>query len=171
VADTKLSEVAALAKVDPPLIHYYFPKFEHLVAEVIQRILEHLKSAVIAALDGSDDDLWKYIRVYFHWLRDFPGYFAISMYFYHLACALPGIKAMNTAIRVTGRERIALILYKGVESGRFRLPENLTVPQCATLIQGILTGNTIMAASESALSIDAATELTIAEIKRLVGAT
>jgi hypothetical protein len=57
--------------------------------------------------------------------------------------------AMNDLIRKTGRERIALLLYKFQEHYKFRLRAGWTIDQLAHAIQVQITGAAIHSVTES----------------------
>jgi AcrR family transcriptional regulator len=153
VSQAKMNEIAAFAGVDQPLIHYYFPTLDSLYAEVIQQVLESLKQATIDAITKNPKDVVKtledYLRVPFQWAHKNPGLASIWLYFYHLASYNPTFLQMNNAIRENGRSRITVIIYSGMEKNIFSIPKGMTVNQVALNIQGLLTGNTIMSATEN----------------------
>lgn len=153
VAQTKMSEVAEKAGVDQPLIHYYFPNLDSLYSDVVNAVLEHLKEHMLTHLLRNSKDskavLEAYISTYFDWARDHHGYFSVWMYFYYLATYNPTFAQLNTLIRETGRTRIQSILYEGIERGTFKIPPGIKVSELAIGIQGIITGNVILAGTES----------------------
>ncbi|HEX4924227.1 MAG TPA: TetR/AcrR family transcriptional regulator [Bdellovibrionales bacterium] len=152
VAQTRMADIAAHAKVDQPLIGYYFPTPESLYAEVVGRVLNDLKDDSIAGIERGGTDPKKimtyYVRAPFEWGEKKPGYFSIWMYFYYLASYQPAFIELNKTIRQNGRDRIAFIIYSGIEKGAFSMPDGMTVAQAALAIQGIITGIGIMAGSE-----------------------
>lgn len=152
VAQTTLREIAQRAKVDQPLLHYYFKTTDELYVEVIRVVLEALKAASVqpseAALDPVEM-MREYIAGTFEWARNKPGHFSIWMYFYYLSSFKPEFLKLNQEIRLGGRDRIALMIHRGVELGRFQMPAGRSVQDLALSIQGFMTGNCIMVASES----------------------
>ena len=165
VAQTRMSEVALKAGVDQPLIHYYFPTPDTLYASVIQEIVEELKEEVVEALSKGAADpaqaLTHYIRAHFAWAERNPGLFALWIYFYYLAGFNPTFTAINKLIREAGRDRIASLIYRGIEQGDFSLPKTTTVSTAALNIQGLITGNVIMAATEAPADWEPFTESTV----------
>jgi AcrR family transcriptional regulator len=152
VAETTMSQVAHLAKVDQPLIHYYFPSTEILYQDVFKVVLESLREASLEPLAATAQDpvksLAAYIRAPFLWAAREPGLFSIWMYFYYLASFNPTFYKLNFQIRHTGRERIAAILYSGIEEKVFHVPARNTVREMALIIQGLITGNAILFGTE-----------------------
>lgn len=152
VAQTRMAEIAQEAKIDHPLIHYYFAEMDELYLEVINVVLNSLKQISVepASMHAHDPKraLLVYVRSYFTWTKKNPGLFSIWNYFYYLATYNPKFSELNRMIRETGRNRIATFIYQGIEAGHFKLPKNRTVSQTALVIQGLITGNTIMAYTE-----------------------
>lgn len=152
VAQTKMAEIADKAGVDQPLIRYYFPTLDSLYAEVVAVALEDLKQASLQAVAQAGSDpgqlLVNYVRAPFEWGSRNPGPGSLWLYFYYLASFNPQFSLLNRTIRETGRDRITVMLYTGIEKGAFRLPPGLSVPELALALQGLITGNTIMAFTE-----------------------
>lgn len=153
VADTTMAEVAATAKVDPPLIHYYFPSKESLFYDVVGYALQSAKDANIAPLERNLDPvnlLSEYIRAPFLWAEREPGLYSIFLYLFYLASYPGRFRDLMSDIRHTGRERIATLIYRGVETGDFKIPKRQTVQEAAAAIQGIMTGNCVLIGTENA---------------------
>lgn len=152
VAQTRMTDIAATAKVDQPLIGYYFPTPEGLYYEVVMRVLEDLKKASIEGIERGGTDPKKvmdyYVRAPFEWGEKNPGLFSIWIYFYYLAAYHPRFVELNKMIRAQGRERIAFMIYSGIEKGAFSISKEITVAQVALNIQGIVTGVGMMAGTE-----------------------
>jgi AcrR family transcriptional regulator len=152
IGNTRIKDIAVEAGVDQPLIHYYFPTLDSLYKDIIEIVLNHLKEHSIAAFSRNINDpakmLASYIRAPFSWAEKNQGYFSIWMYFYYLASFNPFFTQVSSVIRETGRDRISVILYRGIESGHFKIQKGQTVKDLAINIQGLITGNTIMAGSE-----------------------
>ena len=89
------------------------------------------------------------------------------MYFYYLSSFHPDFSELNSGIRQTGRERISVIIYEGIEEKAFRLPSGYSVRELAHTIQGLITGNVIMAATERGHDIKAM-EATVKTVLRLL---
>lgn len=150
----KLNEVAKRAKVPPPLIHYYFKEIEDLHHEVILKTMESLKDYSLKEMQSNSGDLVKtmrsYIRGPFLWAKQNPGYMSLWMYFYYLSSYSEKFKSLNSQIRITGRERITLMIYQGIEKKQFKLAPNSNIANIAEEIQAIITGQTILFATENA---------------------
>jgi AcrR family transcriptional regulator len=166
-----LAEIAKRAKVPPPLIHYHFPTPTSLFQGVLDLILADLRSAVTAPLTQKTSSpaalLEDYITSYFGWIRRKPDLFAVWLHFYYVAAVDPRFRELNTRIRLTGRERIASILYRGLETKKFRLPRGVDVPAAALEIQSYITGGCIMAVTEDACTLDEAMRMVVAQSLRL----
>jgi len=152
VGNTRVKDIAIEAGVDQPLIHYYFPTIESLYKDIIEIVLNHLKEHTLEAITKNISNptktLSSYIHAPFSWAEKNPGYFSIWMYFYYLASFNPFFTQVSTVIRENGRDRISVILYRGIESGHFKLQKGMNVKDLSINIQGLITGNTIMAGSE-----------------------
>jgi AcrR family transcriptional regulator len=151
VTETKMKQVAALAKVDQPLIHYYFPKADLLYLEVIEWVSNHAieASAEVAKVETDPvKELTAYLVGTLDWARENPGLFSIWLYFYYLAAFNPTFSALNLKYNDVARQRIGLYIYKGLEKGIYRLPEGASVAEIALSIHGIILGNTIISATE-----------------------
>ncbi len=170
ISETRLSEVAKRAGVDPPLVHYYFPSVDQLQMAVIQTIfLEDLKAESVAAIQSHAnaplDALFAYARAPFLWAKRSPGPFALTMYFYYLAAHREPYRLLNQEIRDVGRERIKMLLYAAQEKSGFKLPKGCSVTEMAIWIQGLITGNTILAATEKNLDLVEMADRTVTEIQ------
>lgn len=152
VGSTKLNQIAKEAKIDPPHLYYYFPNFEALFAAVVDRVLEDLRNHSIKEIEKNKHDPWKalksYIGVPFSWAKEKPQFRSIWLYFYHLASHNQRYADLNRNIREIGRDRISLLIYRGIDSGKFHLNDGWTVPKVAMLIQGLMTGLALMASTE-----------------------
>lgn len=151
VAQTTMREIAQKAKVDQPLMHYYFKTTDELYVDVIRVVLEGIKSASVQNQERTQDPLKRlreYIAGTFKWARENPEHFSIWMYFYYLSVFKPEFTKLNREIRLTGRDRIALMIHQGLEQAKFLIPPGQSVQDLALNIQGFITGNCIMVASE-----------------------
>jgi AcrR family transcriptional regulator len=152
IGNTRIKDIALEAGVDQPLIHYYFPTIESLYKDIVEVVLNHLKEhtleAITKTINNPTKTLAGYINAPFSWAEKNPGYFSIWMYFYYLASFNPFFTQVSAVIRENGRDRISVILYRGIESGQFKLQKGITVRDLSINIQGLITGNTIMAGSE-----------------------
>jgi AcrR family transcriptional regulator len=152
-AFAKLNEVAKLAKVPAPLIHYYYETLEDLHLDVIQFALLDLKEYSTRLLTPklNPTQLMKeYIRGPFLWIDEKPGLASIWIYFYYLASWSERFKEMNTQIRLGGRDRIAMLIYQGIEQKIYHLPEGKAVLDVAYEIQAAITGHALLHATEKA---------------------
>lgn len=174
VAQTKIKDIAEKAGIDQPLVNYYFPSLDSLYIEVIQEILRHLNDHVMASVEKSARDpkaaLQAYVLSYFEWPKKNPGLGALWLYFYHLASFSPAFTQLNDLIRRAGRERIAALLYQGMEKKLFKIPEGLTVSELSLTIQALLTGNTVIAGTESSKDWAQASRNTLQTLSLLLGA-
>lgn len=151
VTGTTMKQVAALAKVDQPLIHYYFPKADLLYLAVIEWVSNHIieSSAEVAKHEADPvKELEAYLVGTLNWARENPGLFSISLYFYYLAAFNPIFSELNRKHHDTARERISLYIYKGLEKGVYHLPPQATVAEIALSIHGIISGNTLVSGTE-----------------------
>ena len=147
----KLNEVAKKAKVPPPLIHYYFKDIEDLHYEVILKVLESLKEQSLKDSQNQNDSIKSmksYIRGTFVWAKQNPGLMSLWMYFYYLSSFSPRFQDLNTQIRNQGRERIALMVYQGIQKKHYQFEDTTNVFELAEEIQAILTGQVILFATE-----------------------
>lgn len=153
----KFKTIAEEAGIDPPLMHYYFKNLDELHFEVIQRILAALKKAALQSSVPNEkkltplESLEYYTASYFDFAEQQPELVRFWIYFYSLACADERYQALNTAIRKEGRERIRTMLYQGIEAGEFKLHPGMKADEVALHIQGLISGNVIMAISEKGL--------------------
>lgn len=174
VAETTMSQVAQRAKVDQPLIHYYFPSREALYQEVFRVVLESLKAASLEPFGKTANDpvkaLVAYVRAPFEWALKEPGLFSIWMYFYYLASFQPLFARLNAEIRQTGRERIAVLIYDAMERGKLRPPPGQTVRDAALVVQGLITGNVTLFSTEGPTRDRAVIDATVAAVLRYLGA-
>jgi AcrR family transcriptional regulator len=152
-AFTKLSEVAKRAKVPAPLIHYYFKDIEDLHYETILMAYENLKASALKTLALYKDDsllfMKEYIKGLILWPILNPGYFSIWLYFYYMASYSEKFRALDTQIRTTGRDRIALMIYEGMERGTFHLLPGASAHDIAHEVQAILTGQFVLYSTET----------------------
>src|SRR5690349_16643190 len=94
---------------------------------------------------------------------------SIWLYFYYLASFNPRFRSLNDTIRKAGRERIASLLLHGAHEGAFRIPsEPAKLRKLCEQIQGLITGNTVMVATESGLHAKKMAEQTASEILKLL---
>ena len=173
VAQTKISEVAAKAGVDQPLISYYFSTLENLHEAVIIDVLSVLREASIRPIEEHSNDmiraLTQYIRAPFEFAQNQAGLFSIWMYFYYLASYSTKFVELNSQIREAGRNRISVIIYTGIESGVFSVHKSMSVSDVAIAIQGIITGNTIMVGTEKNESFEKYIRITTEASLALLG--
>jgi len=152
IAHTRMIDVAKKAGVNQPLVSYYFPTLDSLYVEVIQFVLKKVHDEVLENITPKSDRpvqiLTHYIEAHFAWAQENSGYFSIGLYFYYLASFHQTFQELNDRIRQTGRDRIAAILYRGIEAKTFWVPAGMRVDQLALIIQGLITGNVILAATE-----------------------
>ena len=148
----KLNEIAKKAKVPPPLIHYYFKEIEDLHYEVILKVITTLKDYSLKESQSHSGDPAKVMRSYirgpFLWAKQNPGYMSLWMYFYYLSSYSEKFKTLSTQIRISGRERIAMMIYQGVEKKVFKLSSTASIADTAEEIQAIISGQTILFATE-----------------------
>lgn len=159
VQQTRLGEIAERAKLDQPLINYYFPSVESLHAKVIERVLEDLQDRVLkfAPTEDALPFLFAYARATVEWAAKKPEYFSIWMYFHYLSSHSPSsahfdrfsrFTTMNRGIRELGRERIAALLHRALEQGSIHPRKGHKIQELAAMVQGLITGMTILAFTE-----------------------
>lgn len=168
VGSTRINEIASRAGVDQPLIHYYFPNLENLYSDIVEELLSSLKHYTLSGIENgkesSTEVLKLYIRAPFKWSKENPGYFSLWMYFYYLATFSEKFTAINKIIRAEGRDRISVILYRGIESGEFKKPANMSVSDLVVFVQGLISGNTILAGTEGGEAFETYAEITIRSV-------
>lgn len=151
VADTKLIDIAKMARVDHPLVKYYFPQINELHLEIFQIIVNDLKDHVldkIPSASKSPKELLKnYINSYFDWGNKNPIFVSLYLFFYYQASFKKEFVDLNSSVRQTGRNRIEAMLYEGCAKKAFKIKPD-DVPNVAVSIQGLLTGNMVMAYTE-----------------------
>ncbi len=152
VAQTRMNDIALEAGVDQPLIHYYFPNIDALYSDVINHVLEDLKAYSLRAVDKGESDPIKVLSSYilgpFEWGKKKPGYVSLWVYFYYLSSYQASFNQLDSTIREVGRSRISVMIYSGIEKGVFKKPTSMSVSELALAIQGIITGNGIIACTE-----------------------
>ncbi|MGE3975493.1 MAG: TetR/AcrR family transcriptional regulator [Bdellovibrionales bacterium] len=172
VGTTKLTQIAAKAGVEAPHMHYYFPTFEALFTEVVNIALEDLRAYSVRNIEKGRGDPRKaldlYVKAPFEWAKERPTYLPVWMYFYHLAACDKKFGRLNRNIREIGRDRISLLIYKGIETGQFKKNSEFEVPELATLIQGLMTGHGVLAASEEGGDFDQQYRLALKAIHSLI---
>lgn len=166
-------EVAKRARIDPPLIHYYFPEVESLHLAVVEKALEGLKEYSLrgAALHPEHPllEMKEYIAAPLKWVRDFPAHMTLWLYFYYRAAHAGPFRKMNDSIRKNGRERIRHMIYRGMEAGDFRLVSGTSAEAAAAEVQAILTGIAVIYATESDFDFDRAVRMNEARIFAILG--
>ncbi len=152
VSGLRLADIAKQAKVPAPLIHYYFQDLDDLHYEVILKLHYEILDDNIREAEKNREDPLRWFQEYLYgpllWANQNPQKMAIWLYFYHLAARSERFERLNTEMSVRGRERIALILYEGVEKKVFKIPEGMNVQDTAKMIQSMIVGITITSASE-----------------------
>ena len=147
-AFVKLSDVAKKAKVPAPLIHYYYKDIEDLHIDLVLKVLEEGKDYNLReALKHQDDPvtmLREYIRGPLRWGAERPGSLSLWLYFYYMASWSKRLETLHSEIRKVGRDRISLMLFRGIEKGVFHIPEGKTVWDLAYFIQTQITGYLVM---------------------------
>jgi AcrR family transcriptional regulator len=164
VAQTSIMDVAKKSKTSHPHVTYHFADIDQLYVGVIHQILEEMRDETQAAMDrkhaNSHQVLKAYCEVLFHWAKRNEEKLKLFVYFYYLASLDSKFTSLNNEIRKVGRERVETILAKGIAFGEFQKRSAAEVKALATFIQGIVTGNLIMAVSEDTLSLDEAAQIT-----------
>jgi AcrR family transcriptional regulator len=143
VAQTTLKEIAQAADVDQPLFHYYFKSLDELYLEVIKTVRENLGKESVDILEGETNSrilLQKYIEGTLGWGQRNPGLYSIWIYFYYLSTYQPTFSELNSAIRTMGRDRVELIVHRGIEQGLFHVREGLGAHELAICVHTYLTG-------------------------------
>lgn len=152
-AETRMLDIARLAKVSHPLMRYYFPDLDSLTRAVFNEVLESLKKKTIEYVDRSPkaiDRLLDYIAAPFDWGIENPRLISVWLYLYYQASFSPAIREQNTEIRQVGRRRIEQILFHGIATGAFQLSP-ADVPRVALEVHTITTGGLTMAFNENGL--------------------
>lgn len=170
----RLAEVAKAAKVPPPLIHYYYDTVEDLHFDIIQAAVADLvdySTRNHRPADQADKAFREYIRGPLQWIDEKPALASIMIYFYYMAAYLPRFEELSTMIRVRGRERISMLIYRGIEQKHFKLPDGYTVEQAAYDVQAVITGHSLLYATEKRrLKVGDQLELTYQNVMKLLGA-
>lgn len=174
VAQTRMNEIARKARVDPPLLHYYFRDPDDLALAVIAKVLESLKEYSLRDSSKHEGDsrrqMLEYIRAPIRWAEENPELMTLWMYFYYLASRPGRFRELNDAIRRTGRERIAGMIYRGIERGAFEVEKGRSVAEIAAEIQSLLTGSAILFATEAEIGARAASAQVEHRVFALLGA-
>jgi AcrR family transcriptional regulator len=143
-AFTRLNEVAKVAKVPAPLIHYYFKNVEDLHYEVILRVQYDLYDFNVKAAERETQPTLKKMEIYLNgpllWASKRPDYFNIWLYFYYMASRSVRFSELYEQLMLRGRERISLMVYQGIEAGHYHLSVGQTVQQVAQSIQALING-------------------------------
>jgi hypothetical protein len=112
----------------------------------------------------------EYVRAPFELARKNPAYLSIWLYFYYLCSFQKRFYQINEEIRRTGRERIAVMIYQGIEKGEFKLAPGVRVEATARTIQGLMTGSVTLYLTEGARD-DSLIEETVEAVLFLIGSS
>lgn len=153
VNNTRLREVAEFAKIDQPLVNYYFPTMNALYSEVFLAVLNHVNDFMLAQMERKSSSsplklLLNYCESYVDWVAKYPGHSSVFLYFYYLTTVEASFLEMNRNIRVTGRDRISRWLYEGIEAREFKLPPGMKVSEVAWSLQAMISGVCLQAKTE-----------------------
>jgi AcrR family transcriptional regulator len=152
IGATRAVDIAREAQVSPPLLAHHYPDLVELQKDAIGVVLKGLRLASVRAIEtgGSDPHqaLEAYIGAPFRWAAANRDLYSLWMCFYYLASYAAPLEALSHEIREAGRDRIALLIYRGVEAGVFRLEGGAKVTELAWTLQAMITGGVIMAGSE-----------------------
>ena len=172
IATVRLSDIARLAKLSRPLVTYYYSHTDALFYDVILHILEEMRRMTIASIerpaDGVRETLRNYFDGYFEWREQKPKSYSLWLYFYYLASFSPDFRKLNDEVRSVGRDRIRQLIYRGIatrELSEALLPE---IDDLAMQIQGTLTGNLTLVATESLAESGAMARATYVQVLRLL---
>ncbi len=147
-AFTRFIDVAKAAKVPAPLIHYYYQDMEDLHRDVTLKIMQELKEYNLREATKHLAHPAKWMREYVKgpliWAKERPESLNIWLYFYYMSSRSKTFENLNTELRKGGRDRICLMIYRGVEQGVFKIPEGRTVLDLAYFIQSEITGHMLM---------------------------
>lgn len=172
IEHTKIIEISKAAGVSHSLLLYHFPTYEKLCLEVIHYILGGLKNQTIEAVSKTTHNPLKaledYVQTPFKWARQEPDHFSLWMYFYYKASNESTFRSLNSDIRLVGRERIRHLILELIVIGIIPHHDTKAVFEATILIQGIITGNTILAFTENGLDSEIMAKLTYKEIKRIL---
>jgi AcrR family transcriptional regulator len=167
IHSTNFSDIAKRAHLHQPLINYYFPSFDSLLVECVQTSLIDLRSHQIASIEKNASSPQKALKAFilspFEWVADNPKLQPLWLYFYHLTVVNKRFRDINNDIRNTGRERIALLLYKIFEKAGRNPPKGWTTEKLAWAIQATMTGYITMVVTEDS-SIETAKQLLEAHV-------
>ncbi len=173
IGPTTMRDVAKRAKVDPPLIHYYFKDIESLHLAVIGLALADLKDYSLRVADTltHDPKAWmrEYLKAPLIWIQEKRELMFLWVYFYTLACRPGAFRDLNNQIRKGGRERITFMVFRGIESGVFKLPPGLTTDDAALEIQSWMSGAGIVFASEDGVDYQRVVRLLEQRVFNLLG--
>lgn len=164
VAQTTIMEVAKKSQTSHPLVTYHFPNINQLYLGVINDILEEMRLATVKVIEQdyatAQELLTNYVEVLFHWGEKNRDKIQLWVYFYYLATVDQEFAVFNDQVRKVGRERIESILLKGIAYGEFPKTPRPKMKDLTISIQGLITGNIIMAVSETNLSLKEAARVT-----------
>ncbi len=174
-AKTTLVEIAKRAELRPSLVHYYFPSTETLFHEVVNVVLVEFREDVLRAVDENIEDpvqaMADYVMAHFETARKSPKLFSVWLYFYYEASFNPAIAALNTRIRDQGRNRIEMLIYKGMAKKGFRVSDSVDVRTLALEIQSMINGAWVMPFTETNCDFERLSRATVARVLAMLGAT
>ncbi len=154
VAHSKMADVAARARVDQALLRYHFPSLDSLYAEVAKVIIEHYVAYTAELMGRAGKDpvqmLRTYVKGYFDWAAENPGFRSLFLNFYYLASYNHEFTKINELTRHAGRERIAFMIYRMNEAGVGARSGAMDVQELSYQIQAIMIGGLVTTFTESA---------------------
>ncbi len=173
VNNTRIRDVADFAKVDQPLVNYYFPSMNALYKEVFLSVLNHINDFMLPRLETQNGNSWQtlksYCEAYVDWVAKHPGHSSVFLYFYYLTTVDELFLEMNKSIRATGRERISKFIYEGLEKKEFHLDSDIKVSELSWTIQGLITGMCVQAKTEATTDWTLVKRLLLKSVASLVG--
>lgn len=169
VGSATLADVASRAKISPPLLKYHYPNTKSLMIEIVNYLVEDLRSEMVAALQKNGTKGYGTIESYalspLLWAKKYPNKISMWMYFYHLAVFDPTFATINRGVRDIGRDRIALVLYQATEKGDIHLEKGVSMEFISMHIQALITASVIMYATESNADFEKCRQMLLKSLK------
>ncbi len=153
IEQTKIVDIAKYAEVNHSLVLYYFPNIKDLGKAVIESLIDELNQSTIKALEKSEQNskalLKSYIDSTFLLVKKNKNKFTIWLHFYYKASHNQEYQDLNQKVRHQGKERIRSILLSLSEKKLIPSLSPELLEESTDLILGLMTGNLIIAMTES----------------------
>ncbi len=139
-----IQSIADACKISQSAVLYHFPTKEHLVEDVIKRIVVH-NHEIVSAGQKIEDNAYERLRKHFElnlsWAVDFVEEAQIIILLYYLACVDARFSALYETILGAARKRISEYLWAGKREKLFK--DSLQVDAVAEILHDGLLGGVI----------------------------